>query len=690
MSTNAGFNPPSDPPCDTTPMTATALVALRDAGGLDVRCHYFVLGPTIGTPGNTSATLIELHAVTPNTLSKEAKVSQTFNPEGAFIGSYDPDADTANGGTINELLDHWGNRLTDEDDGSSASHTIHNQWPYHLSGPLLRDNIVDDVTLPGLDAFVAAGGEFRDNELRETTIDLTGVTSPGPAPASFFRRNLINSGSVAVHAPTVYANNNSLNDSTITHDGTSAGSFSFQNNTMLSGSLTVDAATTAQVTFNANIVGGTTDGYRTQVVGKTAGTCIISGNRLYNASLGSFDLRAGGSGNISMTGCEVGAGQIDLASGNAVTINSATMLASFLTIGAAAGNTTITRLKADGSTLSHLGSGVLTSTDLTMSGNSVLRSLAGQSGNLFVSTSHLRRAYVFEVSATSTAAVTVSGSVFTGHQSTAAPNNQDVLVDGSGTRTITDSRFSAVGNAPQLVLTGGGSVSISGSEFAQGRLVRDAATTANAVIARTRTPGTLQQDAGATSGALQIDGCDGAAIGLLVQQRGPGRMQFNSCRLGSTVRNAATATRGVVLTSCDMQGGTFDQNRTGGTGDDSVSGLTLRSSLSNVTLAGATDPGGNQTPLNNVTVETGAQVTLTNPVGTGGAQVCLQNVSATENAVVTGTGTVFVTNCRFASGADVNLGAFTHANCVAENDITVNATANNTGKLANAAFNNWI
>lgn len=669
-------------------MTATALVALRNAGGLDVRCHYFVHGPTIGTPGNTSPTVLELHAVTASTLSKEAKVFQNYNTEGAFIGSYDPDADTANGGTLNELLDHWDNRLSDEDAGNAASHTVHNQWPYHLSGTLLRDNTVNDCDLPGLAAFVAAGASFTDNTLQESTVDLTGVTSPGPAPMSFFLRNQLQSSTFRANCPTAYGNNNTMSGASVQHLGTGAASFSFQGNTMLSGSVTVDAATTAQVTMNNNVVGGTSGGSRINVTGKTTSGFTFSGNRIFSQSAGSYEVQASGTGTVSVTACEIGAGELTLSGPGNATLTACGLTAATVTQGGA-GNLTLSRAKIDGSTLSHLGGGLMTSTDLTMQGSSAIRVLAGQAGNLFFSTSLFQRAYVLQVEATSTANVTVSGSQLTGHTSHAS--GVDFQVDGSGIRNFVDSRVAASSNQTGIVWAGSGTAAVGqGCEVQAGRLVRDPATSATMLLTRSRVPGTIQQGAGATSGSLTLDGCDGAAIGLIIDQRGPGSMAFNSCRLGSTVRNAATATRGLSCISCDFQGGTFDQNRTGGTGLDQVYGVTLRGSLSSITLAGAADPGANQTPLNVVNVESGSTLTLTDPAVTGGGNVVLQRVGITEGSVVSGTGTGLVDRCRFGGGCVVDMGAFSHNQSIVEGAFTKTMTAGNSNRLCNKAFDDVV
>ncbi|MEU1815141.1 hypothetical protein ABZ543_08080 [Streptomyces roseifaciens] len=318
-------------------------------------------------------------------------------------------------------------------------------------------------------------------------------------------------------------------------------------------------------------------------------------------------------------------------------------------------------------------------------GGAVFRSLAGATGNANISDNRFHDGYVTEVAATSTATVTVDGSLFTGH----GPAAVDCQFDGSGTRLINDTQSFAHASATQYVLTGGGTVSVgNGSVFRGGRIVRDPATTANIGLARVRVTSSLVQGAGATSGPVSADATSFESVGTNLTQNGPGEILFNSCRIAASVGNSATATRGLNLVSCDLLGGSLTQNRTGGTGQDQISGLTLRGALSSVTLNGAVDPGGNQTPINSVTVESGSSLTLTDPVGSAGIVVQASQLSG--GCIVTGTGTGLVTDCRFSAGVSVDLGAFGHSFCVAEGQLNITATAGNTGSLANKSFNDWI
>ena len=340
MSTSGSFNPPENP-CPANAFTATEIVALRDSGQLRPECHYIVNGPTIGTPGSTSPTVIELHAVTPSTLSKDAKVFQSFNPEGAFVGNYDPDADTANGGSLNALTDHWGNDVTDEDAGAP---TVHTQFPWHLAGPDVRDNIIDDCILTG---WAGVSGQIRDNNLKGSTVDLTGRTGP----TSRFNSNTIVDGLIALNVPTSFFDNNQITSAQINHLGTGAGSFSFQNNVLLTGDVEVDATTTAQVTMNNNVFGGTAGGYRVAVTGKTGSSATVSGNRLFNVGGATQDLLIGGPAIVSVTGNQIGAGDMRLTG---------------------AGDATVRGCNLAGATVTHQGSGVFLVDGSTVQGSSII------------------------------------------------------------------------------------------------------------------------------------------------------------------------------------------------------------------------------------------------------------------------------------------------------------------------------
>lgn len=671
MATNAGFNPPSDPPCSTDVITAAAAVALRNAGGLDVRCHYFVQGPTIGTPGNTSATVVELHAVTASSFSKEAKVQQTFNPEGAFIGSYDLDADTANGGTLNELLDHWGNQLTDEDAGNSASHTIHNQWPYHLSGPLLRDNIADDTDLPGLAAYVTAGGEFRDNELRESSVDLTGVTSPGPAPASFFRRNIVNGGTLTLNVPTVYINNNNINNATVSHLGTAAASFSFQNNTMLTGSVSVDAATTSQVTINNNVIGGISGGYRTAIQGKTGAGVIISGNRLFSVGPGAQELLvAGSSTTVNVTSNVITAGTLSLAgAGGSIVITANTFA-----------NHTITRDPAATNPWNINQSEIIGAT---------VQSTANATGTTLMTVyggSRITNGFVMQQDGTGR--LEISGSHLHGH----GPAAVDIVQQGGAQVAILDSELTPLANAPIILNQAAiGNISISKARVVNAlgtAFQRDAGATGTMTFSDVQLSGARFRQTATNTGNMLVQQARGESSQVTHNGAGAFSMGAGVQLSGAGVTLSAASTRGLSLSGGRYNGAQVTQNRTGGTGVDAFQDA-LISGQASVTLNGAADPGGAQSLLNRVDIKGSSVVTITDPVGATGTGVVLQNSDLVNATITMPAGALLATAMRFHRCV-VNTGAFAHDGTIVDGPYATAFTASNNNRLANAGFSNIL
>ncbi len=347
MTTSGSFTPPSVPECAYAPqMTRAQAIARRTAGTLDPNCVVVITdGPVIGTAGNTSPTQIELNPVSSTDLGMSARVHQLFHPASAWDGIYDVDLGAA--GSIKRLTDHWNNTAQD---ANADSPTVHAQVPWHKGSATFRDNFFDESTLPGWDA---AGGTLNDNKIMESTVDLTGKTS------GTFNQNTLTGSTFTSRVPTAFIAYNDLTQGVVSHLGTTAGSFSFQNNTMLTGSLTVDAATTSLVTANNNIFGGTAGGYRIQVVGKTSVGPIISGNKLFNPGLGAYDLKVSGAGIANVTSNDIGAGAITLD-------------------GLATAE--ITDSKLSNATITHSGSGALHVGTSSVSGSSVVSAVGSTRG----------------------------------------------------------------------------------------------------------------------------------------------------------------------------------------------------------------------------------------------------------------------------------------------------------------------
>lgn len=300
MSTSGSFSPPGES-CPDQVFTRAALIALRDAGQLQVNCHYRSVGPTIGTAGNTSNTIIEQHAVTASVLSEDAKVSApAFNTVLAWDGSYDIDAGAV--GTLYRLRDEWNNLAEDED---ANAPTVHTQVPWHRGSENFSGNNFDTVQLPGWDTAV---GILTDNDIAGSTVDLTGMTAF--AGGQFRRNRISNSSSVTIVS----------NQTTVIHNTLEGGNVNCQSGTQFGlisnhiGSgceLTVDAATTGRVAVSESTLSNT---YKLSVLGYTNPNmttgCIISGNTMVGKATGVDDLRCSGPADILVSACSLSGGSV--------------------------------------------------------------------------------------------------------------------------------------------------------------------------------------------------------------------------------------------------------------------------------------------------------------------------------------------------------------------------------------------
>lgn len=523
MSTTASFVN-ADPPCPTQVFTRAELIALRDAGSLRIDCHYRWVGPVIGTPGNTSPTIIESHAVQPGELSQNVSVDTEFasSTGESWAGLADIDLGTA--GTITRLADSWGNVVSDPD---ADAPTVQSTFPWHRGSSTFRDNEVQDSTLTGWDVGTAF---VNGNRIVRSTVDLSG-------------------------------------------------GWTFQNNAITGGTVTLQATAGAVRSFSGNTVKG--------------------------AAVFRADVSAGGSLNI-----------------------------------------------AD---------------------NEILDG------------------YVVEIAAANGANVTVDGHRFDGH--IGAPTAIDCLI-GADAGTVTFGNGRSVPTALQQysILGAGGSVAVSADVFG-GRIIRDAAATANLTLGLgSRVQGVVTQGPGATGGALVIQNSDVMAPGTVVNHLGPGSISIlTSVLQGGGVTLSAGATRGLGFTSTTLQAGTVVQNRTGGTGVDQFSNSFVEGQGNVVTLNGAADPGGNQTILNSSRVHGLSFLTLTDPVGTAQpTSVVLQQTEVSAGSSVTGTGTLLVQDCRFSAGCNVELGAFTHDSTVVEGGFVRTLTGPNSNRRLTKSFDDLI
>lgn len=127
------------------PMTRSALLALRNAGSLEVGCHYVI---TDYNRANVGAASILLHAVDGGTLSMDASVKTAFDAE-AWSGTYDI---TTN--RIESLRDNIGNHVTER--------AAVDAFPWGVS--TVSGNRVDGSIV------TVTGGSFLNNTVRDGSV----------------------------------------------------------------------------------------------------------------------------------------------------------------------------------------------------------------------------------------------------------------------------------------------------------------------------------------------------------------------------------------------------------------------------------------------------------------------------------------------------------------------------------------
>lgn len=402
MGTSGSFVNAS-PPC-YGPMTYVQALALRAASGLRVGCPVIITdGPVIGTAGNTSVCRVELQPVSATEWGVEAKIDTTFASSGgeAWFGLYNVDRGTK--GAIYELRDLWGNVVKDAD---TDAPTVHTQFPWHLSSATVRDNVIEDCVLTGLVTPLTAGAGFSENVLKNSTVVMTGVTNA----TSRFDRNVMLSSTFTMNPSTVFVNDNQLTQAVVSHAGAGAGSFSFQNNVILTGTVNADAATTSQLTMNNNVFGGTAGGFRVQLTGKTTGLTIFSGNRAFNQGGGAQDLLLQGTGTVDVTGNSLNTVNLSFAGAGATSVRDSQLTSATLTKGAAvSGPVSVLGSIIAGTSITFTGTGA---------GGSVISQCATEGGTITMNTT--------SSGALTLALVTSVGSTLTASASgAAAPVNQN-------------------------------------------------------------------------------------------------------------------------------------------------------------------------------------------------------------------------------------------------------------------------
>ena len=144
------------------PMTRSALLSLRNTGGLSKDCHYVITDYNRGTVG---ASIIQLHAVDLNTLGQSVLVKTGFDNT-AWGGRYDIDTNR-----ILELNDGIGNKVTGQE--------VVDTFPWGNTS--VYDNIIEEGA-----TFNYTDGNFFDNTIRTGAIVIVNNIGSGN-----FARNVI-------------------------------------------------------------------------------------------------------------------------------------------------------------------------------------------------------------------------------------------------------------------------------------------------------------------------------------------------------------------------------------------------------------------------------------------------------------------------------------------------------------------
>lgn len=279
-------------------MTRADLLALRAGFALRPGCHYIVTdGPFIGTTGNQSATVIEMHAISNIELSQNVSVQTSFSPS-AFVGQYDIDLGTA--GSITELTDSWGNTVKDPD---ADSPTVQTGFPWHRGASNFRDNYVEDSTLTGWDV---GTGTVSRNRVVSSTVDLTGAWLN-------FSDNRVQGATVTLTKDTgtrAFTGNEVYGGAVVRALLGSTGTVSISDNRFLDGYVTEVAATSTSI---VTIDGSTFSGH-----GGAATDCLIdgAGSRIFgdtvsyaHPSLQQYTLTGAG-GTVSINTSELNGGRL--------------------------------------------------------------------------------------------------------------------------------------------------------------------------------------------------------------------------------------------------------------------------------------------------------------------------------------------------------------------------------------------
>lgn len=658
MSTSGSFTPAAVPECAYAPlMTRAQALALRAAGQLNPNCVVVISdGPVIGTAGNTSPTQIELQPVTPTDLGRAANVHTNFDNV-AFLGNYN--IDDGPDGSLNALTDHWDNTIRDEDAGAP---TVHTQFPFHLSGPNMRDNVITDCDLIGWGGLV--NYDVRANVMSDSSVDLTGETT-----TARFVDNQVQRSTVTSHALQSTIELNTFTDTTVTVLGAIPG-LGFTQNTFIGGDFIADAATTSSITASDNIVAGTTGGYRIRVTGHTGTQVNIQGNRMFNRGAAAQELLVGGSRpTVTVTSNEITAGDIRLISAGASssTITGCTFGAAVVTQDAATTNVlNLNRCEVSGASIIQTANALGTATLSVSAGTRLING--------------------FVIAQDGTGGVTVTAATLHGH---AASATGDLHQNGGQPVSVIESDIQAWTSAATILNQAAtGAISVTGSRVLSSLgtpFTRLAGATASLTVSGSDLNGARFVQSATCTGTLIVQNV--RVWSSLVTHNGAGALSLSSgmdVPRGLGVTTSAASTRGLTISGGVFSDATINQNRTGGTATDQLASVYM-SGVSTLTLNGAVDPGGLQTLLNRVTIGGTSAVTITDPA----VSTVLQNSEVFDSALTLPAGCQLSSAMRFFRCV-VDVGTFTHDSTIVDGPFATVFTGPNNQRLANKSFSDVV
>ncbi|MCY0957740.1 hypothetical protein [Streptomyces sp. H27-H5] len=628
MSTSGSFTPAADDPCPTQPMTRDQVVALRDSGQLRVDCHYvvsdFVQGTTLPGPN-----LVELHAVSPNALSMEAKVFTPYDNV-AWLGVYDIDRGTV--GVMIELRDNLNNTVRDTTTGA-----IVGVFPWGTAG--WSENYLDSVTLTA----PATARAVTGNTITNSTVDMTGWTTGAFTTSRIEGSTVTTGGNMSLTRAIV------TGLSTLT--GAATGSITVSNGVVEGNSSVINdvgSAKTWSLTGSVLQAGCVLRGQGAAAVAGTITQSTLSSRGGTNALvlLGSSALT------VSRSVIEFGSGlvwSLDGAAGITVSVTDADMRACNVTRSATAGRFDFTSGRAVGTTFDHQGTGIMGVNSSHCTTGSLVRLATGSTGDVSVVNSTLAGGSVIvtAVRSLSLLAASVVESAATVTESGTTPTTVPSIGD----------RLDGTHVEPGAQVTFATTAGSGGNTLARSR-VRGSSVVGHGVVRIDGTTDGAFMDACEILGGIltvtdAVAGLSGAtALHDLHLDAGSTLTYTTGDATAKQLRNIRIEGQS-TLTLTGITGGAG-----GGLGD--VFGISLRGQ-SLMTVAGARVVG---QPIRNVTVEQGA--TLNIPAGG-----CVQR-------------------CRVAGGATLNTGAFVHFDTEVSLAAVTTLTAANVNRLRDKSYSDVV